>query len=270
MHDTRTIVAQATDEYRPGLFTAEALRPEVANRTRAGRMLTAGTDLFEQLRQGQTLDRHRLRDAMTSAFEGRTDADGAWSWKDAYDAAEAAVVLFIREFGEKLIGPPGRPVAASKALERFPANRDAGASRDGTVGDPDPSPTVLDTTATGNAGGTGRQHPTRRNGTRAVRRHGNLRLDRTDPALGKRGGQAPAERDWTGPRGATATAVPGNTGHHLRRRKHRRLPASRRTRRHRDESPVLALPQGARAPSPTATPDTYEPRTRCCARGGGW
>ena len=119
MHDTTTVVAQAAEEYRPGLFSAEALRPEIANRTKAGRMLTAGTNLFDELRRGRQLDRHILREVMTAAFDGRTDADGAWAWKDGYDAAEAGVVLFMREFGEKMIGPAARPVAAAKALERF-------------------------------------------------------------------------------------------------------------------------------------------------------
>ena len=39
-----------------------------------------------------------LRAAMESAFGG-SDADGAWDWKTAYDACEAATVLFLRKFG---------------------------------------------------------------------------------------------------------------------------------------------------------------------------
>ena len=35
---------------------------------------------------------------METAFAG-SDADGAWDWKSAYDACEAATVLFLRKFG---------------------------------------------------------------------------------------------------------------------------------------------------------------------------
>jgi hypothetical protein len=35
---------------------------------------------------------------MTAAFGG-SDADGAWDWKSAYDAGEAATVLYLHKFG---------------------------------------------------------------------------------------------------------------------------------------------------------------------------
>ena len=48
---------------------------------------------------------------MTESF-GASDAAGAWSWKDAYEAAEAAVVLFVQRFGRAMrrsagAGPDG-------------------------------------------------------------------------------------------------------------------------------------------------------------------
>jgi len=40
---------------------------------------------------------------MADAF-GSSDAEGSWIWKDAYDACEAAQVLFLRKFGAKILG----------------------------------------------------------------------------------------------------------------------------------------------------------------------
>ena len=50
------------------------------------------------LEAGRALDAATLRDAMTEAF-GATDAEGGWVWKDAYEAAEAACVLFLQRYG---------------------------------------------------------------------------------------------------------------------------------------------------------------------------
>ena len=70
----------------------------------------AGT-LLPVLEAGRPLDAGTLRDAMTRAF-GATDAEGAWLWKDAYEAAEAAVVLFVQRYGRAMrkqtgAGPDG-------------------------------------------------------------------------------------------------------------------------------------------------------------------
>ena len=52
----------------------------------------AATELARLLGQGRALDSRALRSAMEAAF-GASDAAGAWAWKDAYEAAEAAQVL---------------------------------------------------------------------------------------------------------------------------------------------------------------------------------
>ena len=49
-------------------------------------------------RRAEPLDAATLRDAMTEAF-GASDAEGGWVWKDAYEAAEAACVLFLQRYG---------------------------------------------------------------------------------------------------------------------------------------------------------------------------
>jgi predicted RNA methylase len=50
------------------------------------------------LERGQAIDAHALRTEMIAAFNG-SDAEGAWTWKTAYDACEAAQILFLRKFG---------------------------------------------------------------------------------------------------------------------------------------------------------------------------
>ena len=52
----------------------------------------AATLLAQMLGQGRALDSRALRSTMEAAF-GSTDAEGAWVWKDAYEALEAAQVL---------------------------------------------------------------------------------------------------------------------------------------------------------------------------------
>ena len=81
-------------------------------RDRAEALFAAARILLPALEAGRPLDAATLRAAMTDAF-GASDAAGAWPWKDAYEAAEAAAVLFLQKFG-----PPMR--------------RSAGAGPDGT------------------------------------------------------------------------------------------------------------------------------------------
>ena len=88
------------------------------------RLLDTARDLLGSLSQGRGLTAGVLRDAMTAAF-GDTDADGAWVWKDAYDAAEAAVVLFVKRYGAAMrrdagAGPNG-PAAMLDMLRRLSA-----------------------------------------------------------------------------------------------------------------------------------------------------
>lgn len=57
--------------------------------------------LLPHLERGQRVDAATLRGAMEAAF-GTSDATGAWDWKTAYDACEAATVLFLRKYGNAL------------------------------------------------------------------------------------------------------------------------------------------------------------------------
>ncbi|WP_108610543.1 strawberry notch family protein [Aminobacter sp. MSH1] len=58
--------------------------------------------LLPFLEQGKPITTAALRTAMTDSFGG-TDAQGFWVWKDAYEALEAAQVLFLRRFGPAIL-----------------------------------------------------------------------------------------------------------------------------------------------------------------------
>ncbi|BBB10623.1 strawberry notch-like NTP hydrolase domain-containing protein [Sphingopyxis sp. EG6] len=70
---------------------------------RASALLAAARTLLPALEAGRAIDAAQLRTAMTDAFGG-TDAEGAWDWKTAYDACEAAEILFLRRYGQAIIG----------------------------------------------------------------------------------------------------------------------------------------------------------------------
>ncbi len=75
---------------------AEAARPVPGDA-----LVAAAQTLLPVLEAGRTLDAATLRDAMTEAF-GASDAEGGWVWKDAYEAAEAAVVMFMQRYGRAM------------------------------------------------------------------------------------------------------------------------------------------------------------------------
>ena len=75
---------------------------------RASAILHAARLLLPALERGQALDTVLLRTAMKAAF-GATDAAGTWVWKDAYEACEAAQVLFLRRHGPAMRASAGSP-----------------------------------------------------------------------------------------------------------------------------------------------------------------
>jgi len=64
----------------------------------AAALFAAAELILPALARGEAIDAAALRAAMEAAFGG-SDADGLWAWKDAYEACEAAGVLFLRRFG---------------------------------------------------------------------------------------------------------------------------------------------------------------------------
>ena len=87
---------------RPPLPATAIDPPASPARPSAGDALFAAAQtLLPVLEAGKPLDAATLRDAMTEAF-GTSDASGGWVWKDAYEAAEAACVLFLQRYGRDM------------------------------------------------------------------------------------------------------------------------------------------------------------------------
>jgi len=81
-------------------------------------LVAAAWVLGIQLGKGRQLDAKVLRTTMEHTFQG-SDADGLWDWRDAYEAAELAQVLYLRRHAASIIGPqinPADSLAALKAL----------------------------------------------------------------------------------------------------------------------------------------------------------
>ncbi|AQR63187.1 methylase [Brevundimonas sp. LM2] len=79
----------------PSLFNAPGRPDHAANILATARALAA------QLARSRTLDRRLVSSVMTTTFGG-SDAEGLWSWRDAYEAIEAASVLHIRRLAPQI------------------------------------------------------------------------------------------------------------------------------------------------------------------------
>ena len=96
----------------PGLF----LEPVAIAPHRA--VFQAATALSRFLEQGRKIDAKIQRQVMESAFGG-SDADGKWSWKDAYDATEVAQILFLKKFGPTMRRKTSDATAYLAMIERL-------------------------------------------------------------------------------------------------------------------------------------------------------
>jgi predicted RNA methylase len=76
--------------------------------------------LISDLERGRRIDAVALRAAMERAFGG-SDAVGVWDWKTAYDACEAATVLFLRKFGPAIHARAAAPPAQLPMLGKIAA-----------------------------------------------------------------------------------------------------------------------------------------------------
>ena len=81
----------------------------------AAAILAAAGHLLPHLGQGRAIDAVILCSAMEQAF-GASDTSGTWDWKTAYDACEAATVLFLRKYGKPLFRKAASPGARLVAL----------------------------------------------------------------------------------------------------------------------------------------------------------
>ncbi|MFA4938880.1 MAG: hypothetical protein WC597_06510 [Brevundimonas sp.] len=79
----------------PSLFATPSRSDRSAN------VLAAARALAIALARSRPLDRRLVADVMTTAF-GASDAEGAWTWRDAYDAIEAGTVMQIRRLAPQV------------------------------------------------------------------------------------------------------------------------------------------------------------------------
>ena len=111
-----TIAAQAAAV--PTCPPSSSLTSAVPTGPDPAALLAAGERLATLLGRGQAIDARLLRAAMEAACGG-SDAEGRWGWKDAYEACEAAQVLFLSRFGPALRAQP--PAARLAMLARLSA-----------------------------------------------------------------------------------------------------------------------------------------------------
>ena len=119
---------QATAETTTDLFGPRPASPQAPGNGSAPlrvpntalRLFRAGVRLLPAFEAGEKIDRKRLREALTEAF-GASDAEGAWQWKHAYEAAETAVVLLLVRYGRALLRSAERPDAMLPLLDSIAA-----------------------------------------------------------------------------------------------------------------------------------------------------
>ncbi|MEQ8285729.1 strawberry notch-like NTP hydrolase domain-containing protein [Thalassospira sp.] len=102
-------------------LSAAAVRTAAPFRTpdnTAACILTAANRILAGLERGITIETRFLRQAMEEAFGG-SDAEGFWCWKDAYEACEAAQVLFLRKYGRAMQEKAASPAALLSMIGRI-------------------------------------------------------------------------------------------------------------------------------------------------------
>jgi hypothetical protein len=82
------------------------------------RIFHAANLLVPDLAGGRRITSVALRSAMETACDG-SDAEGAWVWRDAYEACEAAQVLFLRKYGPAMHRQATTPAAFLAMLARL-------------------------------------------------------------------------------------------------------------------------------------------------------
>ena len=84
----------------------------------ASAVVRAAQLLLSDLEHGRRIDAAgTLRAAMETAF-GASDASGAWHWKAAYDACEAATVLFLRKYASSMRAKAASPASMLSMLAK--------------------------------------------------------------------------------------------------------------------------------------------------------
>ncbi|MBP8936890.1 MAG: strawberry notch family protein [Agrobacterium sp.] len=92
----------------------------LAPRPAAMSLLEAARALLPLLEKGKPISTDLLREAVESAY-GDSDANGAWVWKDAYEALECAQILFMLKYGPRIRRQAADPAAELAMIERISA-----------------------------------------------------------------------------------------------------------------------------------------------------
>ena len=87
---------------------------------RPANILASARALATHLARSLPLDRRLVAQVMTTAFGG-SDAQGLWSWRDAYEAIEAATVLQIRRLAPQIARLEDAPVEIAILLAKVSA-----------------------------------------------------------------------------------------------------------------------------------------------------
>ncbi len=100
---------------------ASAALPSIrAAATLTSAVVKASRQLLTDLERGRRIDATVLRGAMEAAL-GASDATGVWNWKIAYDACEAATVLFLRRHRAAMRAKAASPATMLSMLMRIAA-----------------------------------------------------------------------------------------------------------------------------------------------------
>lgn len=83
-------------------------------------ILGAGRSVFPSLTRGRKIEAGLMRDIMAFAFGG-TDADGYWTWKQAYEAIEVAQVINARRIASQLGRLEDSPLETIRLLASYSA-----------------------------------------------------------------------------------------------------------------------------------------------------
>jgi len=86
----------------------------------AQNLIAAARLLFPRLEAGKPIDAKILRAAMEEVFSA-SDTEGAWVWKDAYEAAEAAQIIMLTRYGALMQRQAASPHAFLSMIERLAA-----------------------------------------------------------------------------------------------------------------------------------------------------
>jgi hypothetical protein len=87
---------------------------------KAANLLAAARALAPHLNRSRPLDRRLVSGVMTTTF-GASDAEGAWLWRDAYDAIEAALVLQLRRLTPQIARLEDAPAEITALLANLSA-----------------------------------------------------------------------------------------------------------------------------------------------------